>query len=116
MTNDQLADEIEREGVERVIYGMGHAKLIELNQKLVTALRVPCPHIRTSDEGTSYCELAESATCPPGMVCVPREPTDAMMKAANPAFATVNADWSENDPPLKQAWRLMIAAHEAEGK
>lgn len=34
-----LADVIEREGVERVVYGKGHAELLELNQVIVTALR-----------------------------------------------------------------------------
>ena len=35
----RLADEIEREGVERVVYGKSHAELIELNLAIVFALR-----------------------------------------------------------------------------
>ena len=34
-----LADVIEQEGVERVVYGKGHAELVELNRVLVMALR-----------------------------------------------------------------------------
>lgn len=36
---EQLADEIEREGIERVLYGKGHAEMIALNHALVDALR-----------------------------------------------------------------------------
>jgi hypothetical protein len=38
-----LADEIERDGIERVIYGKGHADLLMLNNILVTALRSALP-------------------------------------------------------------------------
>jgi len=54
---------------------------------------------------------------------VPLEPTKEMLDAAKPAFATIDAwcaemqlargrkaDWPDDDPPLKQAWRAMLAA------
>jgi hypothetical protein len=58
-----------------------------------------------------------------GFVIVPREPTEAMMKAAenHPVTKKVNAmvtlafihgmksDWPEEDPPLKSWYRTMIA-------
>jgi len=63
------------------------------------------------------------------MVEVPNEPTEAMMKAAEPAFELINSwcaemqiargrkpNWSPDNPPLLQAWRLMLAAAPAAGR
>lgn len=60
----KLANEIESEGIERVVYGKGHAELVELNSTLITALRgsTPIPSaIRHTDLVKRLREWAEAS-------------------------------------------------------
>ena len=117
-TNAELADEIERHPVTLRLPHTCKPNSLEVDidgraltpaesRQIIAALRQPSSN----------------------QVLVPREPTQAMMEAAKPAFKQIDAwcaemqlargrkaEWSDDDPPLKQAWRAMLSAAEAEGR
>jgi hypothetical protein len=104
MTPTELADEIEREGIERVVYNKDITTMRQINEILIAALRalaVPtCPECKgsgdvkrmTQQHGPDDYEVeVECPTChgtgtqppavPEGVVRVPVEPTPAMIEA-----------------------------------
>ena len=71
-----------------------------------------CPHVRTSRDGTSYCELAQAApsAVPEGYVLVPVEPTEEMIYACRYVLAGDRS--GQIAGPI---YRAMLAAAKGEG-
>jgi len=60
-----------------------------------------CPHIRSSDEGTSYCALAEqTAAAQPAPTAAPA-PASSLVERVHNAILAVEDDDDEDDPGFK---------------
>ena len=60
-----------------------------------------CPHIRSSDEGTSYCALAEqTAAAQPAPAAAPA-PAEGLVEWVHNAILAVEDDDDEDDPSFK---------------
>lgn len=132
-TVEHLTDEVENARTELAVLKTQEPVAWTRTRHITDRNRIPIgldePSVvfeseRPDDEGDWWPLYANPGPAiPDGWQLVPKEPTQAMIEAASPAFTLINswcaemqvvrgrkADWTSENPPLKQAWRLMMSA------